>query len=63
MPGGDELYPGLICPPGAKPGVFQEDQVLFVPSHSRLLAQVVDQPLLVVGPCPVLPHPLTDQVG
>ena len=63
MPGGDELYPGLICPPGAKPGVLKENQVLCVPSHSRLLAEVVHQPLLVVRPRPVLPHPLTHQVG
>ena len=63
MPGSDQLNPGLVCPPSAKPGVFQEDKVLSVPSHSCLLAQVVDQTLLVVGPSPVFPHSLTDQVG
>ena len=63
MPGSDQLNPGLVCPPSAKPGVFQEDKVLSVPSHSCLLAQVVDQTLLVVGPRPVFPHSLTDQVG
>ena len=47
MPGGDELYPGLICPPGAKPGVLQQDQVLLVPPNSRLLGQVVDEPLTI----------------
>ena len=63
MPGSDQLNPGLVCPPSAKPGVFQEDKVLSVPSHSCLLAQVVDQTLLVVGPRPVFSHSLTDQVG
>ena len=63
MPGGDQLYPGLVGPPGAKPGVFQEDEVLQVASNPRLLAEVVDQPLLVVGPRPILSHPLAHQVG
>ena len=63
MPGSDQLYPGLVRPPSAKPGVFQEDEVLQVPSNPRLLAEVVDQPLLVVGPRPILANPLTHQVG
>ena len=62
MPGGNELDPGLVCPPGAKPGVFQEDQMLCASSHPRLLGQVVNEPLLVVGAGPVLSHPLAHQV-
>jgi len=42
--------------------LLQEDQMLSASSHPRLLGQVVNEPLLVVGAGPVLSHPLAHQV-